>query len=82
VGKTLVEENKNIWMDISKSMTEIWPLVQIMFEQHELVLRIGQTIDRIKVELGEIPTEVHEIIKFLNSKTKEDLEELHIEDRT
>jgi hypothetical protein len=82
VGKTLAEAKENIWMDISKSMTEIWPLMQIMFEQHELVLRSKQAIDRIKGELGEMPTEENEIIKFLNSKTKDELESLKIEDRT
>jgi hypothetical protein len=82
VGKTLVEAKENIWMDISKSINEIWPMVQIMFEQHELVLRSKQAIDRIKGELGEMPTEANEIIRFLNSKTKEELENLKIEDRT
>jgi hypothetical protein len=32
--------------------------------------------------LGEIPTQANEIIKFLNSKTMEEMEELKIEDRT
>ena len=39
-------------------------------------------IDKIKGELGEIPTEANEIIKFLNSKTKEELEDLKIEEKT
>ena len=69
-------------MDISKSMTKIWPLVQIMFEKHELVLRSRHAIDRTKGELGEMPTEANEIIRFLNSKTKEELEILEIVDRT
>jgi FtsZ-binding cell division protein ZapB len=56
MGKTLAEAKKNIWMDISKSINEIWPMVQIMFEQHELVLRSKQAIDKIKGELGEMPT--------------------------
>ena len=56
LGKTLVEAKENIWMDISKSMTEIWPLVHIMFKQHELVLRSRHAIDRTKGELGEMPT--------------------------
>jgi uncharacterized coiled-coil DUF342 family protein len=81
-GKTLAEAKENIWMDISKSINEIWPMVQIMFEQHELVLRSRQAIDKIKGELGEMPTEANEIIKFLNSKTREELEDLKIEDRT
>jgi hypothetical protein len=38
-GKTLVEAKENIWMDISKSINEIWPMVQIMFKQNELVQR-------------------------------------------
>jgi hypothetical protein len=82
VGKTLAEAKENIWMDISKSMIEIWPLVQIMFEQHELMLRIKQAIDRTKGELGEMPTEANEIIRFLNSKTQDELKSLEIEDRT
>ena len=81
-GKTLAEAKENIWMDISKSINEIWPMVQIMFEQHELVLRSRQTIDKIKGELGEMPTEANEIIRFMNSKTREKMEYLKIEGRT
>jgi hypothetical protein len=57
-------------------------MVQIMFEQNELVLRRRKPIDKIKGELGEMPTEDNEIIKFLNLKNKEELEDLNIEDRT
>ena len=32
--------------------------------------------------MGEMPTQANDIIKLLNSKTKEELEELKIEDRT
>jgi myosin heavy subunit len=80
-GKTLVEAKESVWLDISKSINEIWPMVQIMFEQNELVQRSKQAIERIRGELGEMPTEATEIIKFLNSKTREELEELKIEDR-
>jgi hypothetical protein len=81
-GKTLAEAKENIWMDISNSINEIWPMVQIMFEQHELVIRSRQVIDKIKRDLGEMPTEANEIIRFMNSKTREELEELKIKDRT
>jgi hypothetical protein len=81
-GKTLAKAKENIWTDISKSINKIWPMVQIMFEQHELVLRSRQTINKIKGELGEMPTKANEIIKFLNSKTREELEDLKVEDRT
>jgi hypothetical protein len=68
-------------MDISKSIIEIWPMVQIMFEQNELVLRSRQAIDKIKGELGEMPIEANEIIRFHNSKTREELKDMNIEDR-
>jgi hypothetical protein len=81
-AKTLAEAKENIWMDICKSMTEIWPLIQIMYEQHELIQRSKNAIDKIRGELGERPTEANKIIRFLNSKTREELEALEIEDRT
>jgi len=48
MAKTLSEAKENIWIDICKSMTKIWPLIQIMFEQHELVQRRRQSIDKIR----------------------------------
>jgi DNA gyrase/topoisomerase IV subunit A len=38
-GKTLVEVKEHVWMDITKSINEIWPMIQIVFEQNELVKR-------------------------------------------
>jgi hypothetical protein len=81
-GKTLVEVKESVYMDITKSMNEIWLMIQIMFEKNELVQRSQQAIEKIRAELGEMPTEAAEIIKFLNSKTKEELEDLKIEYRT
>ena len=81
-GKTLAEVKESVWMDINKSMNEIWPMIQIMFDQNELVQRSQQAIKKIRAELGEMPTKAAKIIKFLNSKTREELEDLKIEDRT
>jgi hypothetical protein len=81
-GKTLAEVKESVWTDITKSMNEIWPMIQIMFEKNELVQRSKQAIEKIRSELGEMPIEANEIIKFLNSKTREELEDLRIEDRT
>jgi hypothetical protein len=63
-------------MDIFQSVTEICHLIQIMFEQHDLVQRARQAIDRTKGELEEMPTGENDIIRFLNSKSKEELESL------
>jgi hypothetical protein len=81
-GKTLAKAKENIWMDISKSINEICPMVQIMFEQNELVLRSRQAIEKIKGELGEMTTQANEIIRFLKSNNRGELEDLNIEDRT
>jgi hypothetical protein len=55
VGKTLVEVKESVWTDINKSMNEIWTMIQIMFEQNELVQRSKQDIKKIRSELGEMP---------------------------
>ena len=41
-----------------------------------------EEIGRIKEELEEIPTKAIELIIFLNSKNKQELEEMEIEDKT
>jgi DNA repair ATPase RecN len=47
-GKTLIEVKESVWMDITKSVNEIWPMVQIMFEKNELVQRSKQAIEKIR----------------------------------
>jgi ribosomal protein S3AE len=56
VGKTLAEVKENVWTDITKSINEIWPMIQIMFEKNELVQRRKRAIEKIRVELGDMPT--------------------------
>jgi hypothetical protein len=53
-----------------------------MFEQNELLERSKQAVEKIRMELGDMPAQANEIIRFLNSKTREELEELKIEDKT
>ena len=38
-GKTLAEVKEIVWTDITKSINEIWPMIQIMFEKNELLQR-------------------------------------------
>ena len=80
-GKTLVEVKQSVWTDITKSMNEIWQMIHILFKKNEMVQRSQQAIEKIRVELGEMPTKAVEIIKFMNSKTREELEDLKIEYR-
>ena len=49
----MAEVKENVWTHITKYINEIWPMIQIMFEQNELVQRSKQAIEKITVELGE-----------------------------
>ena len=82
MAKTLSWAKENIWVDIRKSMEEIWPFIQIIFEQHEMVQNAREAIGKIREEIGERPTEATELIRFLNSKNNQELETMEIEDRT
>jgi hypothetical protein len=42
-------------MDITKSINEIWPMIQIKFEKNELVQISKKAIEKIRGELGEMP---------------------------
>jgi len=46
-----------------------------------LLERAKESIEKIKEELGKKPSQASNIIKFLNKKRREELEELGIEDR-
>lgn len=50
------EVKENVWKDITKSINEIWSMIQIMFEQNELLQRRKHAIEKIRVELGDRPT--------------------------
>jgi len=69
-------------MGILDSMNEIWPCIQIIFEHKELIQKATETIVQVREKLGDMPSEAPNIIKFINSKTKYELEELGISDRT
>jgi hypothetical protein len=79
---TLAQAKEKTWIDINKSISEMWPSIQIIFEKHELVQKVRGAFEIIKEELGERPTEAIELIRFQNSKNKQELEELDIEDKT
>ena len=63
-------------------MNDIWSSIQIIFEQKDLIQKSTKAIADIKEKLGYKPTEASNIIKFLNSKNKYELEEIGIEDGT
>jgi len=82
IGQTLAEAKETVWMDILDSMNGIWPCTQIIFEQKELIEKSTKTVTEVREKLGDMPTKASNIIKFMNSKNKYELEELGINDRT
>lgn len=69
-----------IWIQINEVIAEIWTLIEIIFEQDELVKRAKQAIAYVKKYLGSKTRRAHALIMVLNSKTKDELEEYDIED--
>ena len=63
-------------------VNDIWPSIQVIVEQIDLIKQAIEAIENVKEELGEMPKEVVIIIQFLNSKNKYELQELDIPDRT
>jgi len=70
-----------LWANIIDLVNDIWPSIQVIFEQNDFVKEAGEAIQRVKAKLGNMPEEASRIIKFLNSKNKFELQELGIVDR-
>lgn len=78
----LAQAKKQLWANIINSANDIWPSIQVVFEQKDLIREAIEAIQRVKEELGKKLEEVNEIIKFLNSKIKQELEEIGRSDTT
>lgn len=63
-------------------MTDVWPSIQIIFELKELFTRCREMIEEHKATLKTKPIEAIDMIKVLNSKKREELEEISIYDIT
>ena len=71
-----------LWSNIIESVNDTWPSIQVIYEQKDLLKVAKEEIQKTKEELGTKPEEALEIIKFLNSKNKQELDEIGITDRT
>ena len=78
----LGQAKEQLWTNIIESVNDIWPSIQEIFEQSDLVKEAIEAIQRVKAELGDMPEEATRIIHFLNSEKKYELQELDILDRT
>ena len=66
----LAQAKKQLWENIIKYVNDIWPSIQVIFEQNYLIKEASNAIQKVKEDLGKKPDEATEIIKFLNSKNK------------
>lgn len=82
LDNTLMEIKKIFWAKINQLISGQWRSIQAMFEQVELIGRARFEIQRAKTTLGNMPEQANRMINFLNHQTREELETLHIMNRT
>ena len=80
--KPLKEINEILWDNIIQSIKDVWSSIQIMYEQNDLVKLAIEEVQSTREELGNRPEEANQLIQFLNTQTRHQLEELGIQDRT
>jgi len=66
----LAQAKEQLWANIIDSINDIWPSIQVIFEQNDLVKEATKEIQRFKAEFGDMLEEATRIIQFLNSKSK------------
>lgn len=64
------------------SINDVWPSIQVIFEQTELAKVAREAIHKTMEELGENPEEANQLITFMNCRKRYLLDEKEIEDRT
>lgn len=82
IAQTLAKAKEKIGIDINSTMAKLWTSIQIIFQHEELVKRSKAVITGVKKDLENMHGEKNKIIKVLNSKTNEELEEFGIDDIT
>ena len=80
--KPLGKTKEMLCANIIDSVNDIWPSIQVIFEQTELVKVATEAIQKVKEDLRDQPEDANRLIHFLNSKNRHELNELVVEDRT
>ena len=81
MDKPLAEIKGILWTNINQSLSNIWPSIQAIYEQIELVNATHGEIQKARALLGQMPDQANRLIHFLNSRNREQLEQLGIPDR-
>ena len=80
--KPLGQTKEMLWANIIDFVNDIWPSIQFIFEQTELVKIATEAIQKVKEELGDKLEDANRLIHFLNNKNRYELHEFNIEDKT
>jgi len=59
-----------LWANIIDSLNDVWPSIQVIFEQTKLVKVATEEIHKTREELGDKSKEANELIEILNSKKR------------
>ena len=71
--KPLGQTKEMLWANIIDSVNDIWPSIQVIFKQIELVKIATKAIQKVKEELGNKPEDENRLIHFLNNKNRYEL---------
>jgi len=80
--KSLGQTKEMLWVNIIDYVNDIWPSIQVIFKQIELVKVASEAIKKVREDLGDQPEDANRLIHFLNCKKRHELNELGIEDKT
>ena len=72
----------HLWTKIIEVIHSQWPSIRIIYEPRELLQVSSAEINKTKREIDNKLAQAIQLIAFLNSKNREELEELKIVDRT
>lgn len=58
----LAQAKQILWANIIDLVNDIWPSIQVIFEQNDLVKEASEAIQRVRAELGNMSEEASIII--------------------
>ena len=51
--EVLAQAKQLLWANIIDSVNDIWPSIQVIFEQTNLVKEVGEAIQRVRAKFGQ-----------------------------
>ena len=80
--KTLADIKKILCSKIGQSITDQWQSIETIHEQMDLISLAQFENQKARTSLGNMPEQANRMIQFLNTRTKGQLAEMGIRNRT